>query len=141
MFPRVVFEVAFSQKHDPVTEDARDWLIRPQGFVKLVIVIKVTEGSIPPNLLGEDHDVAEEEGQEKEEEERDSEESTGEGGDPPVTIEATHPDQATKHSVETNSLDETTTPGSGDDLPSGAAAALACLLHVLHRPRLRQLRK
>lgn len=49
-FPRVVFEIGFSQKHATVTKDAKDWLIRSNGFVKLVVAIKLTEGPIPPAI-------------------------------------------------------------------------------------------
>lgn len=41
--PRVVFEVAFSQTYQSVLEDARQWLVRSHGWVKLCIIIKIHE--------------------------------------------------------------------------------------------------
>lgn len=43
-FPRVVFEVGFSQSYESLKESAREWLLRGQGLVKLVVVIKLIEG-------------------------------------------------------------------------------------------------
>lgn len=47
VFPRVVFEVALTQKHETLIEDAKDWLIRSQGMVKVVVLINLHEGPIP----------------------------------------------------------------------------------------------
>lgn len=41
--PRVVFEVAFSQTYESVLEDARQWLVRSQGAVRLCVVVKLHE--------------------------------------------------------------------------------------------------
>lgn len=41
--PRIVFEVAFSQTYESVLEDARQWLVRSDGWVKLCIIIKIYE--------------------------------------------------------------------------------------------------
>lgn len=41
--PRVVFEVAFSQTYESVLEDARQWLVRTHGNVKLCVIVKIYE--------------------------------------------------------------------------------------------------
>lgn len=45
--PRVVFEIAFSQSYESVRQDAEHWLLRAQGSVKLVVLVKLFEGSHP----------------------------------------------------------------------------------------------
>lgn len=50
LFPRLVFEVAFSQSYDSVIEDARQWLVRSGGAVQLVVVVKLEEG-VHPNAV------------------------------------------------------------------------------------------
>lgn len=47
IFPRVVFEVGLSQKRETLIHDAKDWLVRSQGLVKVVVVINMDEGPIP----------------------------------------------------------------------------------------------
>lgn len=47
VFPRVVFEVALTQKYETLIEDAKDWLVRSQGMVKVVVLINLHEGPIP----------------------------------------------------------------------------------------------
>lgn len=47
LFPRLVFEVAFSQSYDSVIEDARQWLVRSGGAVQLVV-----GGVFPPQRRG-----------------------------------------------------------------------------------------
>lgn len=42
-FPRVVFEVAFSQSYESVLEDARQWLVRSKGAVQLCVIVKIYE--------------------------------------------------------------------------------------------------
>lgn len=42
-FPRVVFEVAYKQSYESLKEGAREWLLRGQGLVKLVMVVKLVE--------------------------------------------------------------------------------------------------
>lgn len=42
-FPRVVFEVAFSQTYESVLEDARQWLVRAKGAIKLCVIVKLYE--------------------------------------------------------------------------------------------------
>lgn len=46
-FPRVVFEIGFSQKYETLVEDAKHWLVRAQGFVKVVVLVNLIEGPIP----------------------------------------------------------------------------------------------
>lgn len=41
--PRIVFEVAFTRSYDSVCEDACQWLVRSNGWVKLCIIIKTYE--------------------------------------------------------------------------------------------------
>lgn len=45
-FPRVVFEVGFSQSYESLQEGAHEWLLRGQGSVKLVVMIKLEEKPI-----------------------------------------------------------------------------------------------
>lgn len=47
-FPRVVFEIGFSQKYETLLEDAKHWLVRAQGFVKVVVIVNLIEGPLPP---------------------------------------------------------------------------------------------
>lgn len=42
-FPRIVFEVAFSQSYDSVLEDARQCLMRSHGATKLCVIVKLEE--------------------------------------------------------------------------------------------------
>lgn len=56
-FPRLVFEVAFSQSYDSVIEDARQWLVRSAGAVQLVVVVKLKEGFHPNVESGEIQDA------------------------------------------------------------------------------------
>lgn len=44
--PRVVFEVGFSQSYMSLQDGAYEWLLRGQGLVKLVVVIKLEEEPI-----------------------------------------------------------------------------------------------
>lgn len=46
-FPRLVFEVAFSQSYNSVVEDARQQLVRSVGAVRLVVVVQLEEGVYP----------------------------------------------------------------------------------------------
>ncbi|KAE8372546.1 hypothetical protein BDV26DRAFT_97729 [Aspergillus bertholletiae] len=41
--PRVVFEVGFSESYDDLQNDARQWLIRSRGLVRLVILVRIDE--------------------------------------------------------------------------------------------------
>lgn len=50
-FPRVVFEAAFSQSYESVKDYAGQWLLRSEGAVKLVVVIKLFEGPIEPPVV------------------------------------------------------------------------------------------
>lgn len=43
-FPHVVFEVAFSQSYESLRENARHWLVRGQGSIKLAVLVKLIEG-------------------------------------------------------------------------------------------------
>lgn len=42
-FPRIVFEVAFSQSDDSVLEDARQWLMRSHGAITLCVIVQLEE--------------------------------------------------------------------------------------------------
>jgi hypothetical protein len=55
-FPWVVFEVAFPQSYDTWKEDARYWLVKSEGPVKLAVIIFLEEGS---RVVGKavDHDM------------------------------------------------------------------------------------
>lgn len=46
-FPRVVFEVGFSQSYEEVRDDAYQWLVRSDGGIPLVVLIKIEEHPIP----------------------------------------------------------------------------------------------
>lgn len=52
--PRVVFEIAFSQSYESVRQDAEHWLLRAQGSVKLVVLVKLFEGSHPEAEVDEE---------------------------------------------------------------------------------------
>lgn len=43
-YPRVVFDVGYSQSYESLREDARHWLLRGQGSIKLVVAVKLTKG-------------------------------------------------------------------------------------------------
>ncbi|KAH8145703.1 uncharacterized protein LAJ45_10343 [Morchella importuna] len=43
-YPRVIFEVAFSQKHDDVKCVAESWLKGTKGMVSVVVVVNIEEG-------------------------------------------------------------------------------------------------
>lgn len=43
-YPRVGFEVGYSQSYESLREDARHWLLRGHGSIKLVVAVKLTEG-------------------------------------------------------------------------------------------------
>lgn len=63
-FPRVVFEAAFSQSYESVKDYAAQWLLRSEGAVKLVVVIKLFEAPIAvldedPAPETDEHDDAE----------------------------------------------------------------------------------
>lgn len=45
--PRVVFEIGFSQSYESLCQDAKHWLLRAAGFVKLVVLVKLAEGAHP----------------------------------------------------------------------------------------------
>lgn len=61
-FPRIVFEVAFSQSYDSVVQDAHQWLVRSGGLVQLVVVVKLDEGVYPQVVA--DQEETEKEGEE-----------------------------------------------------------------------------
>lgn len=46
LLPNVVLEVAFTQSYESVVEDARQWLVKSLGAVRLAIVVKFKEGAI-----------------------------------------------------------------------------------------------
>ncbi|KAE8369754.1 hypothetical protein BDV27DRAFT_152833 [Aspergillus caelatus] len=41
--PRVVFEVGFNESYDDLQNDARQWLIRSRGLVRLVLLVRIDE--------------------------------------------------------------------------------------------------
>lgn len=55
IFPRVIFEVAFSQNYDEVTDDVNQWLVRSEGRIPLVVLINIEEHPIPRPALADDN--------------------------------------------------------------------------------------
>lgn len=56
IFPRVVFEVAFSQSYDEVLDDVKQWLVRSEGGIPLVVLLYIEEHPIPAGAAADDHD-------------------------------------------------------------------------------------
>lgn len=44
LFPRLVFEVAFSQSYNSAVEDAPQWRVKSGGIIQLIVVVKLKEG-------------------------------------------------------------------------------------------------
>ncbi|KAL0638039.1 hypothetical protein Q9L58_002975 [Maublancomyces gigas] len=55
-FPRVIFEVDFSQSYEEVLDDTRQWLVRSAGGVRLVVLIYIEEHPIPALRDDDDDD-------------------------------------------------------------------------------------
>lgn len=56
IFPRVVFEVAFSQTYDEVLDDVKQWLVRSEGGIPLVVLVYIEEHPIPASAAAHDGD-------------------------------------------------------------------------------------
>lgn len=54
IFPRVVFEVAFSQSYDEVLDDVKQWLVRSEGGIPLVVLLYIEEHPIPASTAVHD---------------------------------------------------------------------------------------
>lgn len=56
LFPRVVFEVGFSQSYTELLDDVHQWLVRSEGRIPLVVLIHIEEHDItaPPDSEDED---------------------------------------------------------------------------------------
>lgn len=57
VFPRVIFEVGFSQTYEEVMDDGRQWLVRSEGEIPLVVLIFIEEHPIPARPAVADVDM------------------------------------------------------------------------------------
>lgn len=56
LFPRVVFEVGFSQSYAEVLDDVHQWLVRSEGRIPLAVLIFIEEHEILAAPDGEEND-------------------------------------------------------------------------------------
>lgn len=86
-FPSWVWEVGFTESYIDLLEDARQWLEKSAGRVRLVTIVKLEEGK-PAGISEEDLPVEEEEGTwEEEDMSEEEEQGTGQFGSDPASYD------------------------------------------------------